>query len=185
MEGYLNYLKKEYEKTEATVHLKTSGWDELAGRIGLLEVPKRTLWFRNFAIAFAVLLIFLTGTYQIAKAALPGDPLYSVKILSERIVQGTSGSNQIVIDHRAEEIIGLSKRQEVNTEELKQVVAAYKENVDQARESTDGKLSIGFQERLRRQHLEFDKISHEHPEIEDEIKDAQESSDHSESRSDD
>lgn len=187
MEGYLNYLKKEYQKTEATWHLKTSGWEELGLRIGLLEVPKRNVWLRNFAIAFAVFLIFLVGTYRIAQAALPGDPLYSVKILSEKIVSGATGSNQIVIDHRAQEIVGLSGRQEVNKEDLKQVVSEYTQSVDQAKQEIKigGKPSINFQNTLDRQHSEFDKIGSDHPDIQSEIKDAQDASDHSDARSGD
>ncbi|KKT53988.1 MAG: hypothetical protein UW47_C0012G0013 [Candidatus Woesebacteria bacterium GW2011_GWA1_44_23] len=33
IEEYLNDLKKEYEKTEATLHLKAFGWDELSRQI--------------------------------------------------------------------------------------------------------------------------------------------------------
>lgn len=187
MEGYLNYLKSEYEKTEATWHLKTSGWDELGRRIGLLETPRRSVWLRNFAIVFAVFLIFLIGTYQVAQAAMPGDPLYPIKILSERVVQETSGSNQIVIDHRAQEIIGLSKRQEVNKEDLNQVVIEYKQSVGQARQEikTSGELNSEFQKKLEEQHSEFDKVGRENPEIQKEIKPAQDASNHGNDRGDD
>lgn len=180
MEGYLDYLKKEYEKTDATWHLKTSGWEELARRIGLLETPKQSFLLRNLAIAFAVFLIFLVGTYKIAQAAIPGDPLYPVKILSEKIIQGTTGSNQIVIDNRADEIVGLSRQKQVKTQELEQVVSEYKQNVEETKKQIQdsGEPNPEFQQKLSHQHSEFDKVVKENPHVEGDIKDAQDSSDH-------
>jgi hypothetical protein len=187
MEGYLNYLKKEYEKTQATAHLKESGWGELARRIGFLETPKKNTWLRNFALAFAVLLLFIFGTYQVAQAALPGDKLYPVKILSENIIRGTSGSSQVAIDHRAEEIVILSKKQEVNKESLERISIEYKEVVNQEKQQikVSGEPDTNFRRKLDEHHQEFDKISHDNPEIGDEIKDAQEASDHNSDRNED
>jgi hypothetical protein len=186
MNEYLNSLKKEYEKTEATMHLKLSGWEELSRQIGPTET-KRRFWLRNLSLVFAVFVIFLLGTYKIALAALPGDVLYPVKLLSERIIEKASGSNQIVIDHRASEIIGLSKEQEINNQNLEQVVIEYRQNVDQAKQSfvVTGKPSINFQNKLDEQHSEFDKIGRDHPDIEQEIKDAKNASDRESHSSDD
>jgi hypothetical protein len=182
MEGYLNYLKKEYGKTQATTHLKESGWGELARRIGFLETPKRNVWLRNFAVAFAVLLLFVFGTYQVAQAALPGDKLYPVKILSEKVIRGTSGSSQVAIDHRAEEIVILSKKQEVNKESLQRISIEYKEVVDQEKQQIEvsGESDANFKRKLDEHHEEFDRISRDNPEIKDDIKDAQEASDRNE-----
>jgi hypothetical protein len=187
MDGYLNYLKREYEKTQATAHLKESGWDELARRIGYLETPKKNVWLRNIAVAFAVLLLFVFGTYQIAQAALPGDKLYPVKILSEKIIQGTSGSSQVAIDHRAEEIVVLSKKQEVNKESIERISIEYKEFVDQEMQQieVDGEIDENFRRKLDKHHDEFDRISRDNPEISDEIKEAQEASDHNSDRNED
>lgn len=175
---YLNSLKKEYEKTEATLHLKSSGWEELSRQVNPIPV-KRSYWLRNLGIVFAVFVIFLLGTYKIALAALPGDVLYPVKLLSEDLIQRASGSNQVVIDHRADEIIGLSKEQEVNSQNLDQVVTEYKDQVEQAKQNFEvrGKPSINFQNKLDEQHSEFERIGSDHPEIEDEIKDAKDASD--------
>jgi len=183
---YLNSLKKEYEKTEATLHLKVSGWGELSRQI-FPGGAKRNFWLRNLGIALAVFVIFLLGTYKIALAALPGDVLYPVKLLSEKIIQKASGSNQIVIDHRASEIIGLSKEQDVNNQNLQKVVTEYAESVDQTKENLEmtGKPSINFQTKLDEQHSEFEKIGQEHPEIEDEIKSAKEASEREDHESDD
>lgn len=183
-EEYLNSLKKEYEKTDASWHLKMSGWLELQKMIDPIGTRKSGRWFK-FAATFAVITLFiigLFGTYGVALASMPGDALYPVKLLSEKIIQKASGNNQIVIDHRAEEIVGLSKKEEVDNNDLKQVVNEYKDNVDQAK---TGKPSINFQHKLDEQHSEFDKIGSDHPEIQKEIKDAVEASSREYSRSDD
>ncbi len=182
MEDYLNNLKKEYEKTNATTHLKMSGWDELQKRMDLLTPRKKSLWF-NFAVAFAVFMFFigsLFAAYKTALSAVPGDVLYPVKILSEKIVEKSGGSNQIIIDHRAREIVEMSKEREVNKEALQKVVSEYKENVIEARDSgQDSERSEeAFKKKLEDHHSEFDKISLENPEIGEEIKDAREVSDH-------
>lgn len=117
LEEYLNVLKKEYERVDVTWHLKMSGWEELGKRIDILSpAPKRSLWL-NFAVAFALVLLFigsLFGTYKVSLAAMPGNMLYPVKILSEKLVEKASGSNQVVIDNRANEIIGLSEKESVD-----------------------------------------------------------------------
>lgn len=174
---YLNGLKKEYKKTEATWHLRVSGWEELSRQIDPTQIRKSN-WLKNLSLAFAVFVIFLLGTYKIALAALPGDVLYPVKLLSEELIQKASGSNQIVIDHRASEIIGLSKEQEIDSQNLKQIVTEYKENVDEAKQNIEasGEPSINFERKLEEQHSEFDKIESNHPEIKDEIKDAKDAS---------
>lgn len=190
IEEYLDSLKKDYEKTEATWHLKMSGWQELTKRIELLEPqPVKPRWF-NFAFSFALVLLFigsLFGTYRVASAAMPGDVLYPVKLLSEKIVEKASGSNQIVIDHRADEIIGLSKKEEVNTTALKQVVTEYAQSVDQARAELkiNGKPSINFQQKLDEQHSEFDRIGNDHPDMENDIKAAKDVSSHDDGHSGD
>lgn len=182
-EEYLEILKKDYEKTEATMHLKMQGWSELEKRIDLISPkPARPRWF-NFAVTCALILLFAGSLFTAvatAQAALPGDVLYPVKLLSEKIVQKTSGNNQVVVDHRADEIVGLSKKDDVNKEQLQQVVIEYKQSVDQAKQDIQisGKPSINFQNQLDEQHSEFDKISRDHPDIQKEIKDAQDASDH-------
>ena len=179
IEEYLKDLKEDYEKTDATWHLKMSGWNELSKRIGLLETPRRKSPFLYFAVGFAVLLIFLAGTIQIAQAALPGDTLYPVKILSEKFIEGTSGNNQIVIDHRAQEIVGLSNKDQINSENLKQAVTEYKISVDQAKHKSesDGKLNENLTHKLEKQHSQFEQIGREHPDIQKEIEDAKDASD--------
>lgn len=186
IQEYLDSLKKEYGKTEATLHLKSSGWEELSRQINPPEITK-SYWLRNLGIVFAVFVIFLLGTYKIALAALPGDILYPVKLLSENIIQKASGNNQVVIDHRADEIIGLSKEQKVNSQNLERVVTEYRDNVDQAKQNlkVTGKPSINFQNKLDEQHSEFDRVGHDHPEIENEIKDAKDASDRKSHNTDD
>jgi hypothetical protein len=183
---YLNDLKKEYSKTEATWHLKVSGWEKLSRQIDPTEI-KKNHWLKNFGIAFAVFAIFLLGTYKMASAALPGETLYPVKLISEEIIQKVSGSNQVAIDNRANEIISLSQEQGIDNQNLEQIVADYKENVNEARQSFEvtGKSSIDFQNKLDEQHSEFEKIGKDHPDIEDEIKDAKDASNREDHKNED
>ena len=188
--NFLTDLKNEYRKTNATLHLKTSGWSDVAKKIDTKEPFYKRIFLSGFArvsLAVLALLIIFFGTYQIALAALPGDPFYSVKILSEKIIEETSGSNQVVIDHRADEIIDLSKEREVNGQNLEQVVAEYKENVDQAKENFEatGESNADFENKLNEQHSEFERISSDNPDIEEEIEDAKEASDTEEHDTDD
>ncbi|KKS95686.1 MAG: hypothetical protein UV71_C0004G0026 [Microgenomates group bacterium GW2011_GWC1_43_13] len=186
IEEYLNDLKKEYEKTEATLHLKAFGWDELSRQIDPTQARRRVS-FRNLGIVFAVLVIFLMGTYRISLAALPGEILYPVKLLSEEIIQKTSGSNQVIIDHRASEIIELSEKQKIDDQNLEEVVTEYRANVEQARQNlkVTGKSNEDLQNNLDEHHSEFERIGRDHPEIEDKIKEARDASDREDDETDD
>ncbi|HKC04807.1 MAG TPA: hypothetical protein VKC54_02970 [Patescibacteria group bacterium] len=179
-EEYLNNLKKEYEKTDATMHLKTQGWYELEKRIELFtprKVPPK--WF-GFGAVCALIIFLFSGIIVAASPSIPGDSLYPVKLLSEKIVQKISGSNQIVIDHRAEEIIGLSKAREINKEALEHAVIEYKQYVDLTQDKIEksGKSNAKFQNKLKKQHFEFDRVSRDNLEIKNEIFDAEKASDH-------
>jgi methyl-accepting chemotaxis protein len=188
--NFLTDLKNEYNKTNATDHLKMSGWSDIADKIGASGPFYKRIFMNYFArvsLALIALLVVFFGTYQIALAALPGEPFYPVKILSEKIIEEVNGNNQVTIDHRADEIIDLSKEQEINSQNLEQVVAEYKENVDQAKQDFEvtGESSTDFQDKLEEQHLEFERISSDNPEIEDEIGDAKEASEPEEEETDD
>lgn len=179
MEDYLNYLKDKYNETKATRHLRLSGWEDLSRRLSPAEVPQRN-WFRSFALALVLLVVFLGGAFQLSQGALPGDFLYPVKILSERIIQKTSGDNEIIVDHRAQEIIGLSQRNQVNKESLERISIEYKEVVDQTKANLEkgSEMEASFVQKLKKHHSEFERIRQDNPEIEREIKDAEDASDH-------
>lgn len=180
---YLTGLKSEYQKVGATRHLRVSGWEDIRRQIGFPEPRFGKIWLKNFAITFVLILLFagsLFVAYGTVLAAMPGDPLYPVKILSEKIIQKATGNNQLTIKDRASEIVDLSKKQNIDKENLKQVVSEYKQNVLDAKEQIQisGKPSIHLQKELEDQHSEFDKLGHDNPEIQNEIKDAQEVSGH-------
>lgn len=182
IKNYLDDLKNEYEKTDATWHLKMSGWSDLEKRIGLIEPKYKTFWRKSYAFSFAIIVIFAIGlfaSYKTVLASVPGDILYPVKILSEKITQKITGNNQVAIDHRAQEIIDLSKKQSINSNELEKVVSEYKSNVEEAQKKfqDSGRQDINLQNDLQKQHLEFDQVAHDNPGIGNDIKAAQEISD--------
>ncbi|HJY98945.1 MAG TPA: hypothetical protein VJ227_04480 [Patescibacteria group bacterium] len=184
-EEHLEELKKEYEKTKATLHLKSSGWEELRARIGLLEPEPVAPWWKTYALAFSLVALLtgsLIGAYRISLASMPGDALYPVKILSERLIQNATGDNQIAIDHRADEIIILSEKEKTDREMLMKVVIEYKEVVEEKKSEIQesGADNQEFQRRLDDHHRRFDEAERKNPRIEDEIKEAQEASDRDE-----
>lgn len=182
-EEYLKELKTKYQNIETPLHLRESGWEELSGKLEPAPLVNRRLWVMRFAFISGIILVIsgaFFGFYQVAAASLPGDLLYPVKKFSENIVQRATGDNQIVIDHRAEEIVNLAREKEVKTQELQQAVQEYKEVVTEARQEirVKGQEDIQFEKRLEEQHREFDRVAKEAPTSAGEIKDAQEVSNH-------
>lgn len=180
-EEYLKNLKTEYLKVEAPLSLRASGWETLSKQIGEQPVVRKMFWFERFVFVTGIVLIVVGGFfgfYSVASAALPGDPLYPLKRLSERVVEKATGDNQIVIDHRAQEIVNLSKEKEVNAQELQQTVAEYKQVVTETKQEIKqtGQTDQHFEKKLEEQHREFDRVVREAPSVRNEIKDAQEAS---------
>lgn len=183
MNSFLKDLKSEYKKTNATLHLRMSGWDDVAEKIGIQEpLYKRFIYssFAKFSLAFVVVLIFFLGTYGSALASLPGDPLYSVKVLSERVIHKITGSNQVAIDHRAQEIVILAQQKEIKSQELEYASVQYAQVVSETKQEIKdtGRSNPKFEQNLKLQHQEFDRLVKDNPHVESDIKDAQDSSDH-------
>jgi hypothetical protein len=91
--------------------------------------------FLRYAFRFAVIIIFLiAGTIVYAQSSNPGDPLFSVKVVSERTALILSPSEQIktniaasIIARRADEVVHAQK--EGNKSEIQQTVSNYKNTV--------------------------------------------------------
>lgn len=185
-EQYINSLKAKYQKLEAPMHLRESGWEELSKRLEPAPFVTRRFWLMRFAFVTGILLLVsggFFGFYKIASASLPGDFLYPVKRFSERVSEKATGNNQTAIDNRAQEIVTLAQQKEVRSEELKQTVQEYTQNVTQRRTEIhqSGQTSSEFQQKLDEQHKEFDQVIQQSPSVESDIKDAQKVSEHSDS----
>lgn len=85
----LKDLKKAYLETQTPNNLKLGGWDELSRKIspGPNKKPKY-MYFKSFAF-IAVFLLVITGSLFFfikgVAASMPGDFLYNVKVLSQKI----------------------------------------------------------------------------------------------------
>lgn len=183
-EEYINNLKVKYQKLEAPMHLRESGWEELSKRLEPAPFVARRFWVMRFAFIAGILLLIsggFFGFYKIASASLPGDLLYPVKRFSEKVSEKTTGNNQAAIDNRAQEIVTLAQRKDVKTKELKKTVQEYTQNVNQRQTEIrqSGQPNPEFQQKLDEQHKEFDQIVQQSPSTENDIKDAQQVSDHS------
>ena len=176
-EIFLENLKSEYRKTEATAHLKESGWDEIAKKIGTTPPFYKRLFsltLMRASLAAFIFLILFTGVYSLALVSLPGELFYPVKILSEKVAKTVWGNNQVAMDHRAEEIITLLQKDKLNTQELKKVVIEYKTIVEKEQKTvqTSEKRREEFEKKLDDHHSKFDEIGRENPDIQKEIGDA-------------
>lgn len=180
----LDILKREYREIKLPNKLEVEGWNIVSGRLSSRKLGSN--WSKGFAF-FSVSLVLafggLFGLYQLSLASIPGTSLYPVKILGEKVIQKATGNDQVVVDHRAEEIVNLAKQKEGDTQKLETSVIEYKRVVTDAQEkvstSNDQKQEDTFQKSLEKQNETFHKIVQENPEVEKELKDAIEISEHS------
>ncbi len=175
-EEFLENLRSEYRKTGATLHLRQSGWEDIAKKIEAPTPFYKQIFgsFAKLSIGVFVFLILITTLYGAALASMPGGLLYPVKIFSEKVAKVFTGNNQVAIDHRVDEIVTLSRESEINARELKKVVIEYRmvveEEQEKVRNSEEQKQE--FQERLESHRVRFDEITSENPGVEKEIEEA-------------
>ncbi len=178
---YLNDLKKDYLKVEPPLRLKTDGWESILFRISESE-PVRLTWYKSFAFVFASILIFiggLFGLYSVARASVPGEPLYPVKRFAEGVFVKATGNKEVVTQNRAQEIVDLVKKKETDTQKLNETVTEYVKAVSEIKKVTDVKgeqadaqKNADFEKNLELQHKQFDEVSHDRPEVRNDIQDA-------------
>lgn len=173
-------LKKEFRSVKAPVQLRANGERWLLSQI---EPDKRLtgiLWLRRFGLGLAGLVlvgIFLFGFYDRTLAAIPGTPLYPVKIFAEEVVKKITGNSTPIVKDRASEIINLVNTPNKNSESnrnLKIVVKQYKEGVIEVKDNNkkSGQDSSNFQKILDDQHKQFTEVVKSNPEVEKDIEDA-------------
>lgn len=179
-EKYLEKFKEVYLNKRATPRLSMDGWSEISAKID--GMPSQFLfWRKSWAVALLSILLIAGGSfvfYTNVSAALPGDRLYPVKILSEDIILKVTGNNQIKINNRAGEIIDLSDEKSEDTKALQTVSKEYSEEVKKIK--SDPEVSKEKKEDLQK-HLEednkkFTETVQRNPEVEQDIKSAIESS---------
>ncbi|MBI2338448.1 hypothetical protein HYU95_04675 [Candidatus Daviesbacteria bacterium] len=161
IEKKLKEFKKYYEKVEPSRNFMEQGSKNLQDRILQLEKSKterRFYYLRPFALAvftFFVLIVISGGLVQASQKALPGEPLYPVKRLSEDVTARISGNQVNRVENRAGEIVELSKKGK-SSKQVQKAVEEYKEAVDQAKRSR--KNTDDIEKRLEEHEREFEQI---------------------------
>lgn len=182
-ENQLDQIKAEYLGIKTPKKLEVQGWDNVSVR--LKSKSLMSSWSKGFVFLSIALLVIsggLFGLYQISLASIPGNPLYPVKILGEKVIEKTTGNNQVVINHRADEIVNLAQQKESDTQKLETSVIEYKKVVTQTQEkvtsSNNEEEAKTLQENLEKHNEKFHKVIEENPGAEKELEDAINVSEH-------
>lgn len=178
-ENYLEKLRQEYIRLKPDQYFIDYGWVELLSKIENFSMDddcKYHRYFRTVFASFATLILFISllSIAKLARAALPGEPLYKVKRITEDIITKVSGKKQIIVENRANEIIDVAKKEEINQQILKQSVEEYKQSVIEAKEEVkDSKEeSKRFQQKLQEQKKEFQQLLEKKSDIKEELEEA-------------
>lgn len=157
IEKDLRKFKKVYLETEPSQEFLEEGWQDLQGKIAHTEQTRRRFYaFYSRPVVFATMLIFILGSFVglvgASANSLPGEPLYSLKRLSEDAVSLATGNNLVKVDNRAKEIIKLSEDKK-GSSKLQKVVEEYKTAVFEATRSGRNKQEV--EEELEQNETEF------------------------------
>ncbi len=174
IESKLTNLKIDYLKIEPSTSFLNNGWKNLSNHLEPRKTHKFWLMWRwSFTTATLVLLLIagsIFGLFQGAKAALPGDRLYPLKRISENVISKTQGNDQIKVENRAHEIIGLVKEKQKDQQAIDKTVKEYQENVNKVTEQIkQPEKQQEFEKKVEEHKQEFQKLSEENPEIEKDL----------------
>lgn len=130
----LENLKKEYLKTKMPSYLELHGWEDISQKLEG-QTEKRFLTRPAFAVALAALVLFMFASSLVfaSQPSKPGDNLYQVKILSDKVYSEITGDYQTSIDKRAQEIVEL--KDEPNGR-FDQAAEEYQQALDEAKDKT-------------------------------------------------
>lgn len=160
IEKELYKLKNYYQMIQAPPKLEKNGWKMLEKQLVKQSSNKFHFGLKPLFVGLTALLFFVTTSLfvaQQAQGALPGEPLYPVKRLSENIIQTVTNDPQVSVDNRAREIVDLSKKQK--DKHLKNTMEEYKKAVEQAKQKAEKseKEKESLRKKLEKQEKEFQK----------------------------
>lgn len=157
IEREMKKFKRAYLETKPSPEFLEKGWQDLQGKIAHAEQTRRRFYaFYSRPVIFAAMLIFILGSFAglvgASANSLPGEPLYSLKRLSEETISLTTGNNLVKVDNRAKEIIKLSEDKK-GSSKLQKAVDEYKTAVFEATRSGRNKQEV--KEELKQNETEF------------------------------
>jgi len=158
-ENLLKESKREYLETPLPEYLKYDGWRDLRVK---LEPRGWSLWgmaFKRGVVFLAAALFFLGSLVGVAQAAKPGDKLYTVKVLADKIFAQVTGNYEVKVQRRAAEVIETSRSNE-STRAADRANREYQKALDEAKVKAVGSgKRENFKKILERQEEKFKKES--------------------------
>lgn len=164
VEEFFKQAKKDYLSVRPPERVSLYGWLELTERLekkkSLKDAVVWVLLRPAFAVALGIMLFIglSGGIVYAAKNSLPGEALYPVKRTYENIASSITGSSEMKLEGRAQEIIILSQREEQDSEKLKETVIEYQATVARFKEEVKEEKKEELKQNLRRQRDEFKRI---------------------------
>lgn len=158
----LENLKREYLKTKTPPYLVAHGWEDLAPK--LASDPRERFLFRPaLSIGLALFIFVIAGTTLVfaSQSSKPGENLYPVKILSDKVYSEVTGDYEATIDKRAEELIELKDEPNGSLDEAtKQYQEAIEKAKDEKKDSEEEEKEK-FRQKLEEKEKRFQEISQE------------------------
>src|SRR3989344_5556202 len=105
IENNLEKLKDEYQHAKTPDYLISNGWLDLSLK---LSYQRRFSWRMIFgrSLIFASIILVLSGTgIGVSQAAKPGDLLFPVKVMSEKVAAKVVDNPDISVVRRADDLI--------------------------------------------------------------------------------
>lgn len=174
IEKILKELKKDYLLISPKASFTKDSWEVVRKELDQREYPALLKYaFVRYALLAIFLVLIVGGVAEASSKALPGEPLYPVKILSEHVVSKLSHGSLIKVEHRAREITDTIREKKENQEDLKQAVDSYTNAVLETKEETKkNQKDKKFDQILKKQEEQFKEIKKDNPSSRDSIEGA-------------
>lgn len=176
-EKHIDKLKRIYNLTNPPKELSENGWLVLQPMLeDQVLQSKYDRFFQQRFIFISTFVLFVgifLGSAVLAQAALPGEPLYAVKRLSENFLSGISTNKQLKIDNRADEIIKLSEKKK-DPEVIKETVKQYQQSVLESKKqaSISAQNEQELNKKLEEHEKKFEEVSKQSQSTQEELKNA-------------
>lgn len=163
----LEQAKNEYLETPVPEYIKHNGWPDLRVKLGNRGYDWMGLILGR-ALAFAAFGLFLTGAVVVsAQTAKPGNGLYTVKVLADKVYARATGNYEMAIQRRADEVINSAGSPsqggiESAKKEYQNVLEEARKNVKDSESQDDFEKTLDDQEEKFKQELEKGSENEEH-----------------------
>lgn len=164
MEELLKKRKKDYDSIKPKKEFIEGSWFLLKEKLGEREkiayLPG--IFFHSKIIFSSLIVIIVLGGFLalegVAQGALPEEPLYPLKRVSEDLVSKVFQNDDFKMDNRANELIELTKKK-TGEETIKKAVNAYRAEIIEKKEDLKkkGENDQKLQEKLKEHEEEFKK----------------------------